>query len=913
MLSSGRRLASPHEWTHTLQVTSWSTLVFLVAQVSAFPHGYTVINENCPGAEWNIMCRGCCEYDQIRCKCPSQGDVVGYAVPCCRNAENECDPCIIHPGCSIFENCKRCHNGTWGMQDDFFVKGKYCTECRKGWSGGDCMKCGGVINASRGYIAIESYPTNAHCEWTLHVNPAFNIELRFLMLSLEFDFNCRYDYVEVRDGDGVDSRVIGRFCGNERPATIKSSGNSLHVLFVSDGYKSFDGFFAIFEENSACTSSPCLHDGTCFLDSANSFRCACLAGYTGKQCENMVLCRSPLVPVHGSKEGDDLRFGAHVTFRCDTGFTLKGAHKATCQLDGNWSAPTPICVPAEKQCEDLGKPLNGNYLLVYGPGDVLIAVQYFCNTSYTLRGISQLTCLPNGTWSGTKPQCVKVPQKTKCSEPVRLSNGYYHLTPGSGDSPDTVEFFCNNSYALSGNAKRSCQQDGKWSGKQPYCVKVPQKTKCSEPVRLSNGYYHLTPGSGDSPDTVEFFCNNSYALSGNAKRSCQQDGKWSGKQPYCVKACREPKVSDLVRQKVLPPQVPSRTTPVHKLYASSSMGKFYDMVPPTKAPLALDVLPPGYHHVYTKLQYECASPFYQHTGSSHRTCLKTGKWSGRHVTCLPVCGKISAFNQQKLLETRWPWHAAIYRRSVESMKMDSVSEDIWQLICSGALINQRSVVVAAHCVTELGKLHPLKAADIRVVMGKHYRNDAKEPKSLQHLRVSTILVHPNYDPLVLDSDLAMLKLLDKARINEKVLPICLPSAQGGEITALKGYVMGWSILSELSPPDNETTRVGPIQLADVVECEHQYAQNGLSVSITDNMFCGRELPHSFSNICPSDTGGITVLPSSSTTPDSQGDAKVVWQLLGLVSWGYDRPCSPQLYTVYTRATSFKDWIEKNMK
>ncbi len=42
-------------------------------------------------------------------------------------------------GCSIFENCKRCNNGTWRPRDDFFVKGQYCAECRPGWSGGDCL------------------------------------------------------------------------------------------------------------------------------------------------------------------------------------------------------------------------------------------------------------------------------------------------------------------------------------------------------------------------------------------------------------------------------------------------------------------------------------------------------------------------------------------------------------------------------------------------------------------------------------------------------------------------------------------------------------------------------------------------------------------------------------------------------
>lgn len=68
------------------------------------------------------------------------------------------------------------------------------------------------------------------------------------MLSLEFDYMCQYDYVEIRDGESMDSRVIKRFCGNDRPPPIRSTGPSLHVLFHSDGSKNFDGFHAIFEE-----------------------------------------------------------------------------------------------------------------------------------------------------------------------------------------------------------------------------------------------------------------------------------------------------------------------------------------------------------------------------------------------------------------------------------------------------------------------------------------------------------------------------------------------------------------------------------------------------------------------------------------------------------------------------------------
>ncbi|KAM6204600.1 inactive serine protease PAMR1 [Sarcoramphus papa] len=703
--------------------------------ISCLPREYTVINENCPGAEWNIMCRECCEYDQIECICPGRKERVGYTIPCCRNEENECDSCLIHPGCTIFENCKSCRNGSWGgTLDDFYIKGIYCAECRAGWYGGDCMRCGQVLQASRGEILLEGYPLNARCEWTIHVQAGFNIELRFSMLSLEFDYMCQYDYVEVRDGDNLDSQIIKKFCGNERPPPIRSTGSSLHLLFQSDGSKNFDGFHAVFEEITACSSSPCLHDGTCILDKSGTYHCACLAGYTGNRCENF--------------------------------------------LD-------------EKNCSDPGGPLNG------------------------YRRVVEDTGLLNGR------------------------------------------------YAKIGTV-------------------------------------------------IAFFCNNSYVLSGNEQRTCQDDGKWSGKQPICIKACREPKISDLVRQKVLAMQVQSRETPLHQLYSSAFSKQKLEIYPTKKPALPFGDLPPGYQHLHTQLQYECISPFYRRLGSSRRTCLKTGKWSGRAPVCIPICGKAENITLQKTVtSTRWPWQAAIYR-TASGVKENSLRKGAWILICSGALVNERTVVVAAHCVTDLGKTIVLKTAELKVVLGKFYRDDDRDEKTIQNLRISAIIVHPNYDPILLDSDIAIIKLLDKARISSRVQPICLSSSQ--DLTSstedLKIMVTGWKVLADIKDPGykNDTIRMGAVQIVDSLLCEQQYEDNGIQVSITDSMFCAKQDHTAFSNICPAETGGIAAI-----TLPGKASTELRWHLMGLVSWGYDKTCSLELYSGYTKALPFKDWIEKNLK
>ncbi|XP_042168385.1 inactive serine protease PAMR1-like, partial [Oncorhynchus tshawytscha] len=295
------------------------------------------------------------------------------------------------------------------------------------------------------------------------------------------------------------------------------------------------------------------------------------------------------------------------------------------------------------------------------------------------------------------------------------------------------------------------------------------------------------------------------------------------------------------------------------------------------------------------------------------------------------CGQLpAAFSPQNLTEIGWPWHAAIYLRSHIIRRAGSglqtapeEASSPWQLACSGALVTQLSVLVAAQClvVAGVGKPQWVDPANIKVVMGMH---SPGQMRTLKQLQVSSVLVHPSFDPVTLDSDLAVLKLRDKAKISERVLPVCLPKMQGGEVTATQGYATGWLLASDSrssSKPslDAETAQTGVVELGDVVQCERQFAQSGAPVTITDNMLCAMRHPLNPTKPCPTVSAGITIIPSPATKPSSgpsggQGDDSVVWELLALESFGYEKwNCGPGLYTVHTRINNFKHWIQKNMK
>uniref|UniRef100_A0A8C5HNZ4 Neuropilin n=1 Tax=Gouania willdenowi TaxID=441366 RepID=A0A8C5HNZ4_GOUWI len=114
-------------------------------------------------------------------------------------------------------------------------------------------ECGGVLDASEaGYITSPGYPLeyppHQNCHWlitapepsqriVLNFNPHFEIER----------LDCKYDFIEIRDGVSETADVLGRHCSNIAPAPIISSGSSLQIRFVSDYAHQGAGFSLRYE------------------------------------------------------------------------------------------------------------------------------------------------------------------------------------------------------------------------------------------------------------------------------------------------------------------------------------------------------------------------------------------------------------------------------------------------------------------------------------------------------------------------------------------------------------------------------------------------------------------------------------------------------------------------------------------
>nr|XP_018896299.1 PREDICTED: transmembrane protease serine 9-like [Bemisia tabaci] len=212
-----------------------------------------------------------------------------------------------------------------------------------------------------------------------------------------------------------------------------------------------------------------------------------------------------------------------------------------------------------------------------------------------------------------------------------------------------------------------------------------------------------------------------------------------------------------------------------------------------------------------------------------------------------------------------------------------------RFFCGGALINDRYILTAGHCLRGDFNLQ-----ELTVVLGEHDRNDPKDSKVLVK-SVSEVIIHPKYDPTtpkMHDNDLALLKLSSPVMLNSNIKPVCLPP-QGISFNGKRGTVAGWGKTSETGSTSPTLRKVQ----VPVLSNEGCAKLPGFDKSLTKNMMCAG-LINGGKDSCQGDSGGALLAESK-----TQQRAVVA----GIVSWGVGcaRAKKPG---VYTRVNRYLKWI-----